>query len=397
MSNRKDNKNRNLHQGEYQRSDGRYEYRYKDEDGTSRSIYSYRLVPTDPDDGTLPLRDMESEILQGKRKVTNKRTFDDAFNDYILVAPCKEHVKSWKKYWYELHIKDRFGSKDVTTITSGDIQKFYRHLGVDMGYSASYLEEMHSIINGVFKNENMCRRVQYNPAENLGKTLKYTAKKGGKERRAMTPAEQEAFLWALNRADLADNVRYLIRFLLGTGCRISEALSIRWNDIDFINENIRIEHSFVTNFSEEGKQERYLSDTKSNAGKRIIPMISSVTRMLSEMRLDSEGEFIFVNGSGNPYTRGNIDIMLKRIREKYNGGVYGYYGNVSELPPLSAHILRHTFCTRLCENVTDMSGLKNIADIMGHANVNITLNVYASVDGARRKDIVKSMENKLLS
>lgn len=49
MKNRKDNKKRNLRSGEYQRADGRYEYRFRDEDGKTRSVYSYRLVPTDTD------------------------------------------------------------------------------------------------------------------------------------------------------------------------------------------------------------------------------------------------------------------------------------------------------------------------------------------------------------
>lgn len=396
MKNRKDNKKRNLRPGEYQKPDGRYEYRFKTEDGTTKSVYSYRLVPTDKspygEDLEPSLREMESEIVRGERKVTKKRTFDEAFKDYILTAPCRDHVRTWKKYWYELHIKDRIGSKDITKITSADIQKFYHYLGTELGHSASYLEEMHSIINGVFKNEFAGRYIQYNPAENLGKTIKYAAGKKRSERRAMTPDEQNAFLWAVDRADLADNVKYLILFLLGTGCRISEALSLRWEDIDFDNNVIQINHSFVTRFSDDGKQERYLAEPKSDAGKRVIPMISSVKQLLEEARNGAFSRFIFVNQSGSPYTRGNIDIMLKRIREKYNEGLYGYYGNVSELPPLSAHILRHTFCTRLCENVQDMSGLKNVADIMGHTSVNLTLNVYTSVDSKGKKEIMELLD-----
>ena len=395
MKNRKDNKKRNLRPGEYQRADGRYEYRYRDEEGISRSVYSNRLVPTDIGDD-VPLRELESEIVRGERRVTKKRTFDEAFTDYILSAPCRDHVRSWKKYWYELHIKDRLGDKDISKLTNADIQRFYRHMGVDLGYSASYLEEMHSIINGVFRNELSCRRIQSNPAENLGKTLKFMSPKQVSERRAMTPDEQEAFLLALDRADIADNVRYLLRFLLGTGCRISEALSLRWSDVNFAGETIRVDHSFVTVRDETGRYDRYLSETKTESGRRAIPMIQSIKEMLTEMSGRSESEFIFVNQSGIPYTRGNIDIMLRRIREKYNGGVYGYLGNVSELPVLSAHILRHTFCTRLCENVTDMSGLKNVADIMGHASVNMTLNVYTSVDGNKKKEVMQQAEKKLL-
>lgn len=399
MKNRKDDKKRNLRSGEYQRADGRYEYRFRDEDGKTRSVYSYRLVPTDTDQsgGFGPsLREIETEILKGTRKVTKKRTFDEAFEDYILTAPCREHVRSLKRYWYGLHIKDRFGLRDVAKITNSDIQRFYRYLGLELGYSASYIEEMHSIINGVFRNELSNRRIQYNPAENLGRTLKFAAqKKPQKERRAMTVGEQEAFLWALGKAELSKTVEGLIRFLLGTGCRISEALSLRWGDVDFVNGDISISRSFVTAINDEGGYERYLSETKTEAGVRIIPMTSSVKDVLTELAGTSDSDYIFVNGSGQPYSRENIDKMLKRVRQNYNNGSYGYYNDIFELPPLSAHILRHTFCTRLCENVSEMNSLKNISEIMGHSNINITLNVYVSVDQKQKNEALRLIEDKI--
>ena len=45
---RRDKKNRKLHNGEIQLADGRYRYKYIDELGKSRYVYSKRLVPNDP-------------------------------------------------------------------------------------------------------------------------------------------------------------------------------------------------------------------------------------------------------------------------------------------------------------------------------------------------------------
>ena len=47
MTGKRDKKGRVLRQGERQRKDGRYEYRYKDAHGETRSIYSWRLVESD--------------------------------------------------------------------------------------------------------------------------------------------------------------------------------------------------------------------------------------------------------------------------------------------------------------------------------------------------------------
>ena len=44
---RRDNRNRILHEGEYQRADGRYRFRYIDEDGKERNVYSWRLDKND--------------------------------------------------------------------------------------------------------------------------------------------------------------------------------------------------------------------------------------------------------------------------------------------------------------------------------------------------------------
>ena len=68
MPQRKDTKNRNLLPGEYQKSDGRYEYRYTDVNGAQRSVYSWTLTQTDraPAGKSSPkyLRELEREIAK---------------------------------------------------------------------------------------------------------------------------------------------------------------------------------------------------------------------------------------------------------------------------------------------------------------------------------------------
>ena len=63
---RRDNKNRILREGEYQRTDGRYRYRYIDEDGKEKNVYSWRLDKNDPTPRgkkrELSLREKEKQI-----------------------------------------------------------------------------------------------------------------------------------------------------------------------------------------------------------------------------------------------------------------------------------------------------------------------------------------------
>ena len=63
---RRDNRNRILREGEYQRTDGRYRYRYIDEDGKEKNVYSWRLDKNDPTPRgkkrALSLREKEKQI-----------------------------------------------------------------------------------------------------------------------------------------------------------------------------------------------------------------------------------------------------------------------------------------------------------------------------------------------
>ena len=63
------------------------------------------------------------------------------------------------------------------------------------------------------------------------------------------------------------------------------------------------------------------------------------------------------------------------------------------LPDFSAHNLRHTFCTRLCENETN---LKVIQSIMGHADISTTMNIYAEATDDKKQEIVANLQGKII-
>ena len=93
-----------------------------------------------------------------------------------------------------------------------------------------------------------------------------------------------------------------------------------------------------------------------------------------------------MNGNGKLYTSVRLDKALKDIVYAYNKqekaiaereGVEPKY-----LPHFSCHILRHTFCSRLCERDVNM---KVIQTIMGHANIKITMDIYAEVSEEKKR------------
>ena len=63
------------------------------------------------------------------------------------------------------------------------------------------------------------------------------------------------------------------------------------------------------------------------------------------------------------------------------------------IPDFSAHHLRHTFYTRLCENETN---LKVIMDIMGHADISTTMDIYAECTKEKKKQVMTNIEGCII-
>ena len=64
--------------------------------------------------------------------------------------------------------------------------------------------------------------------------------------------------------------------MLGTGCCIGEVLGLRWQDIDFKNRTININHNLVYRTQDDGTCINRVNSPKTSAGIRIIPMLDEI-------------------------------------------------------------------------------------------------------------------------
>ena len=65
------------------------------------------------------------------------------------------------------------------------------------------------------------------------------------------------------------------------------------------------------------------------------------------------------------------------------------------LPHFSSHILRHTFCTRMCENTSNQNTLKMIQEIMGHCDISTTLDVYTDLTRPKKQAAFAELQDKI--
>ena len=63
------------------------------------------------------------------------------------------------------------------------------------------------------------------------------------------------------------------------------------------------------------------------------------------------------------------------------------------IPHFSAHVLRHTFCTRVCENE---SNIKVIQELMGHSDVSTTMNIYAEATEEKKQEVIAKLQGKII-
>lgn len=134
---RKDSKGRVLKSNEFQRADGRYEYKYTDRQGKRRSVYSWRLIDSDKvpqgKRKCKPLRTLEKEVedlLNNNINISKAQQF--TLNDYFYKNLEGRQIKERTKYMYQLeydkHIKPRVGNKKMLSINNSDYTSIYFHM-----------------------------------------------------------------------------------------------------------------------------------------------------------------------------------------------------------------------------------------------------------------------------
>lgn len=419
MSDRKrDNKGRLLRQGERQREDGRYEYRYKDIKGNTRSIYSWKLVETDK----APLGKKRGESLRELEKQVRcdlednintyaayRTTLNNFFDAYIETKyELKQSTRTNYKYMYKKYVSDSLGLRDIASIRYSDIKKFYIHLIKKVGFKPNSMEIIHTILHPIFTTAVRDGLIRLNPTDGVMAEIKKSHDWEKPKRHALTEAQQTAFVSYVANNPIYRHWLSVFTVLLGTGCRVGEIVGLRWEDCDFTDNIISINHNLIYRQQDSGKCEYHITTPKTKSGIRIIPMLSEVKRALVEERvrqmrtgfnqtiIDGYSGFIFQNRYGEPLNAHCINRAIERISRDYNAEetmAAQVQGREPELlPHFSAHNLRHTFCTRFCENETN---LKVIQEIMGHADISTTMNIYNEATKEKKIESFANLEGKI--
>ena len=407
MQKRKDNKGRVLKDGEsYREKENRYSYRWTDKQGKRHSIYASSLEE---------LRKREAEtandIYEGIRTESKNVTVNDMYQAWKNDKKgLRSSTRGNYSYMYDQYVKDGFGKIKLKEVRKSDVRRFYNELHDTRNLSFNTIEIIHNVIHQLFALAVDDEYIRNNPTDRALTDCKLAHNYQRPKRHALTIPEQTAFIEYIKNNPKFSHWLPLFTFFLGTGCRVSEVIALRWEDIDFDDGIISINHGITYYQREENKCYFSISeDTKTEAGKRIIPMLSEVRQaLLNEREYQKEAEitcqvtingytdFVFLNRFGNVHNPQTINRAIKRIVKLHNlEEIESAEKKKREpiiIPNFSCHNLRHTFATRYCENE---SNIKVIQEILGHKDIATTMDVYAEATKDAKKKSFTDLDGKI--
>lgn len=408
MGKHRDSKGRALRSGESQRENGQYMYRYTDCDGNRRTVYSWRLVASDRTPAgkkdSEALRELEKKIqkdLDDRIHIgsANTITLDDEFQTFMEIrADLKETTRVAYIELYKKHVSPVLGKRTLDNIRYSDIQRLYTSLCASSAIRPSTVQKINSILIQTFAIAVMDNLIRSNPAEHAFANVSKRLSLESEHRNALTIEETEILLNFVYSTNEFSRWGPLITVLLGTGLRIGEALGLTWSDCDFQNNLIRVTHALLYKPTTTTGFIYRISEPKTRSGMRTIPMFKDVRETLQAIKesqarkkydpfvVDGYAGFIFLNNNGKVFTPAAVFDALQNIVATYNRAetfaAQKEGRDAKLLPRFSAHILRHTFCTRLCEQEQDT---RLIQDVMGHKNIRTTMETYADVTESRKQ------------
>ncbi len=182
------------------------------------------------------------------------------------------------------------------------------------------------------------KKIRQNPFEYI-----LTPKKEKKIPGVLTEKEVESILESIdcnNFFNLRDRV--ILELLYSSGIRVNELVNMNINNIDFINEEIKI--------LGKGNKER------------IVPIgsvaINWLSKYLKELKKISQDKILFINKNKKRLTARSIEMIIKKYAQK--AGI---------LKKVTPHTLRHSFATHLLDRGAD---LRSVQELLGHSNLSTT-------------------------
>lgn len=221
-----------------------------------------------------------------------------------------------------------------------------------------------------------------------------------------TMVQQDNFLTYIKNSKYAYYYPLFV-FILETALRVGEVCGLTWDDVDLEHGFVNITHQLQHNNVGKDACQYQILTPKSKSGVRNVPLSNAARDALmeqmknqiemdkkTEIEIDGYKDFVFSNRQNKPFITQTIGRILNRIVDDYNSDIKKFGGTIEPLPHIHPHLLRHTSCSRMAEAGVDP---RTLQDIMGHASMKMTMELYNHVTDERLTNEIQKLNNRRIS
>ncbi len=345
------------------RKDGRWEARISLPNGKRKSFYGRTRQEV-----AQWLVQVRHDLNKGLLVLDERQTVGQYLEGWLETVRMNLRSSSMRRYREHVRrIMPVLGYVPLVKLSAQQVQMLYAQL-LGEGLSSTTVRHLHMVLHRALKDALRLGLVQRNVTElvNVPRVAEYR----------QTPLTEEQASRLLEVV-VGDRFEALYVLALTTGMREGELLALQWGDVDFEQGVIQVRQT-LRESAQAGKKVYVLAEPKSKTSRRQIALTQIALEALhrhharqAEERLalgpawDSSLDLVFPNTIGRltwPWSL--VTRSFKPLLKK------------AGLPDIRFHDLRHTAATMLLSRGVPV---KVVSEMLGHANISITLQVYGHV------------------
>jgi len=286
---------------------------------------------------------MEKYIKDFERYLKNERKYpENTITSYL------NDLYNYKQYIHEKLLNYKIINKD-------EIREYLKYLDKEKKSKSSISRELSALRNFyTFLLHNNI--VDNNPFKNI--------KNPKKDKKLPNFLQTDELQNIFDSIDMSNSLgirnRLIIELLYATGIRVSELTSLKLNDIDIHNKEIRI--------TGKGSKERivYFGDY----AKKYLSLYINEARY--ELLNGNTNNYLLINNKGSELTSRGVELIVNEVVKK-----------AALKHNISPHVLRHTFATDMLNNGAD---LKSVQELLGHESLSTT-QIYTHITNERLRSV----------
>lgn len=358
------------------RSDGRWQAQVSLPSGKRKTVYGKSRQEV-----ASKLADALQDLKKGILPANDRQTVEQYLTSWLGMV--KHQVDASSSLAYRFHMQrviKAFGKVPLSKLTPDLLERFYAKK-LDEGLAPTTVNTMHGVLHHALED---AVRLDIIP-RNVTKRVK-PPRFEPKPKNALTEEQAQVLLQAAK----GERLEALYFFALSTGMREGELFALEWRDVDFARGEVHVRQGL------QNTGHGYILDLpKTKRSRRTIAVNTAVLEVLREhrVRMDAErqvmGElwesahdFVFPNHFGR-HKQPSVFLQKEFSRVRSRAGLPTTF---------KFHDLRHTFASLM---LTRGVHVKVVSEMLGHADIGITLRIYGHVLPNMQRDAADMMSKIL--